>query len=214
MSSALTLCTLGIAISSGLPRDGLIFDFDSTNYNYSAGTWIDTSGNNNHATQSTSGKRPTIISDALNGFSGIRFDGSDDCLILPTGLTTAHHFWVFKSITANFNNYGSVVANIDGALRSGTHFQFGSTQFHADPLPVAVRKNKVDLSGSFSLTTITSYMLLSVQPFRTTVSLQIGAMETFFGNLEIVKAAAYNTVQAGTALTQIENYLISRYGLS
>jgi hypothetical protein len=42
--------------------------------------WNDKSGNARHATQSTSGSRPTLTSSGLNGLGVVTFDGTDDWL--------------------------------------------------------------------------------------------------------------------------------------
>lgn len=50
--------------------------------------WKDRSGNGNHATQPTSGKRPVIAGNSINSLSAVRFDGADDWMTI-TGCTFA-----------------------------------------------------------------------------------------------------------------------------
>lgn len=45
--------------------------------------WNDKSGNDRHATQSSTA-RPTFVSSALNNLPVLRFDGSNDCLLLTS----------------------------------------------------------------------------------------------------------------------------------
>jgi hypothetical protein len=46
--------------------------------------WEDKSGNGRHATQGTAGSRPLRKTGTINGRDALRFDGSDDRLIVPT----------------------------------------------------------------------------------------------------------------------------------
>ena len=65
----------------------LVLQFDSVNY--AAGTWTDTSGNANNATQSTGGLRPTLVWSATpGGKPALQFDGADDFLSLTTALSS------------------------------------------------------------------------------------------------------------------------------
>lgn len=50
------------------------------------GVWTDMSGNGRNASQADSAKRPSIVTNALNGKQVRRFDGADDFLGLTTGL--------------------------------------------------------------------------------------------------------------------------------
>ena len=45
-------------------------------------TWTDASGLNNNASQANSSERPLVIHDAMNGKKAVRFDGSDDSLVI------------------------------------------------------------------------------------------------------------------------------------
>lgn len=44
------------------------------------GTWSDSSGQGNHATQATAAKKPTYKTNIINGLPAVRFDGVDDYL--------------------------------------------------------------------------------------------------------------------------------------
>lgn len=57
--------------------------------------WEDKSGNNYHATQSTSASRPTLNSNALNGKAAIRFDGSNDGMFISDSLYLTRSYTVF-----------------------------------------------------------------------------------------------------------------------
>ena len=57
--------------------------------------WSDKSGSGNHATQPTAGERPTLASTALNGKPAVRFDGSDDGLVIADSLSLGRPYTVF-----------------------------------------------------------------------------------------------------------------------
>lgn len=88
--------------------------------------WSDQSGKGNHLTQGTASKQPVLLTDAINGYPVVRFDGIDDSL--EKSLTTPHNgsssvFIVMKvnavgqtynngifttTITANPNSYAII----------------------------------------------------------------------------------------------------------
>lgn len=68
------------------------------------GTWADSSGNANNATQSTSAQKPTYKATILNSLPVVRFDGTDDNLNLATNITDGT---VTIFIVANKLNTGS-----------------------------------------------------------------------------------------------------------
>jgi hypothetical protein len=80
------ILALGFA-TAPLARASLVLQFDSTNY--VAGTWTDTSGNANHATQGTVGSQPTLTGSTPLGKPALVFDGTDDLLGLTTALSGA-----------------------------------------------------------------------------------------------------------------------------
>jgi len=64
-------------------------------------SWQDQSGKGNHATQETADNRPTIRKRVLNNKSVVRFDGTNDFLILPNtlaALTEGEMFIVLKAV--------------------------------------------------------------------------------------------------------------------
>lgn len=88
----------------------------------SAGQWDDLSGNGRHATQSSSGNQPAIITNALNGRQVRRFDGVNDFLSYSTSLFTytgaASVFAVTSNITTESGGYGSVLSEHSSSSNS------------------------------------------------------------------------------------------------
>ena len=69
--------------------------------------WRDKSGNNRHANQDTAANQPQFVSNALNGKSLLRFDGSDDRMEFTGGFVPGDFVVLFKRV----NNAQSVVRN-------------------------------------------------------------------------------------------------------
>lgn len=61
--------------------------------------WNDKSGNGNHATQTTAGRRPVIADNAINSLPAVRFDGTDDWMKI-TGCTFAQSPFSFYMVHA------------------------------------------------------------------------------------------------------------------
>jgi hypothetical protein len=78
--------------------------------------WNDQSGNNNHATQATAGKRPQYLTGIHNSLPVIRF--SSDCLTVSVTLTTFTVIIAFRNTAANavILEQGATVASNDGFL--------------------------------------------------------------------------------------------------
>lgn len=91
-------------------------------------TWPDMSGEGNHATQATSGNRPTYRAGVLNGLPVVRFDGTNDFLTLgkaalgSTGLFAAagQAFTVFAVSRVAPNSIGTIIGR---AATSNRTFQ-------------------------------------------------------------------------------------------
>lgn len=80
--------------------------------------WNDKSGNNKNAAQSTAAKQPAYSSNQLNGYHGIVFNGTSDCLRIPSislnTFTTV--FFVMKNPSggAFFIEHSQNASNFDG----------------------------------------------------------------------------------------------------
>jgi hypothetical protein len=62
----------------------------------SLASWVDKSGQANHATQPTSSKQPQQVANQLNGNPVVRFDGSDDMMSFPELSDIRTVFWVVE----------------------------------------------------------------------------------------------------------------------
>ncbi len=86
--------------------------------------WNDASPSGNHATQSVTNFRPSLVTSApeINDMPLLRFDGTDDFVLFNTYLTSIETvFWVVKERTGATNKYRSLL----GDYNNGPHFHRG-----------------------------------------------------------------------------------------
>ena len=87
--------------------------------------WNDKSGNGRHATQETANKRPSVVSDSVNGGSVIRLDGVDDEMALPSITATAgiRLYFVLRQNKGASGRNGGIAAMTSLASATGNdHF--------------------------------------------------------------------------------------------
>jgi len=136
---------LGNSITSGVALDEFTWiptDVDGlvvwhrNNTSVDVGQWNDSSGNNNHATQSTSGNQASVDK------GGLHFDGSDDFYEYSTqlniGNTEGYTLAIVYHLDSTSNK--SVVFSKDA---NSTFFEF----FDADTVRINYGGNVINLSG-------------------------------------------------------------------
>ena len=187
--------------------------------------WTDKSGNNNHATQTTSGAQPVNQTNALNGYAGVIFQNTSQGLSGPTG--------AYQTIVAvrsmpgagHYQYLFSSPANQDFSIRGG-----GAGTVYADG------PNGNDwTSGTGSATTLTqwingtqglagsstNHILVSsaASPTNSTYSLSnIAAGQAWSGrgmngNDPVYEILAYSSTLSTTQRQIIENYEAATWGL-
>ena len=82
--------------------------------------WDDKSGNDKHATQTGSTSQPESGADTINGLNTLKFDGSNDRLLISSPLSSPIN-----------NAYMFIVYKVNSTSTSGTCFQFGSVRWLA-----------------------------------------------------------------------------------
>lgn len=187
----------------------------------------DLSGNNNDATQATSGSRPTFKTSIVNGHSVVDFDGTDDFLEFGTHLTNdaISMFVIYK----NENNSG-----IKGFLTTEKHLIFANnsafTAVYANPVTyynisktlntfsVTSLKTNGDLSGStLSLTdgNSSSSPTRAEQANKTVSYLGVnqGATSLYFEG-QVAELILFNEELNTASMVIIGNYLAGKYNLT
>jgi len=155
--------------------------------------WNDQSGNSNHATQGSSSLRPLLVTNQLNGYPAIRFDGIDDYLqvngigTLPTGIDKPMSVFVVTKRT-------SALAQ-NTAWLSWYSSNIGDYQSYVGPLGHEggqYQSRKRDSAGIFKgagpagTTTINSFIYCSVVWSGTTASIwEDGVLQINAGDINL-----------------------------
>lgn len=107
-------------------------------------SWTDLSGNDNHAEQISVTNQPTFVTNQINGFPAIEFDGTDDYLDFTNNLTTD----ATTIFTVNLSDGTSLKAVVATEKHSLNTEYFNSTAVYYSPF----QKNSISKSqGQYSL---------------------------------------------------------------
>ncbi|MBV6485012.1 MAG: hypothetical protein KFKLKKLM_01559 [Flavobacteriales bacterium] len=91
-------------------------------------SWNDFSGNNNHANQTTSNRRPKFSTNAINGMPAVQFDGGDDMLEISANnnfnSNMVSHFLVYETSTLNAG--ANLILNMDFDEASNLLFSYAT----------------------------------------------------------------------------------------
>jgi hypothetical protein len=214
--------------------------FDATTGGYAVAAdgavarWEDKSGNARHATQDTSGSRPIRKLSVQNGLGGLRFDGSDDFLTTQTGYHTSNvtvfvvakrssgatralfqsgnstglGYTVADANTSSFDNcYARGVANGQvGSVSAGTSWRVISVTYTAGT-------RRVYIQGVLS---DTESFTINAPNVANGIATWIGSADFAGSNLngDIGEMIAYNAVLSDTDRAAVEQYLISKWGIT
>ncbi len=108
-TSVLTTTTLGAGAPATVP--GLVAWYQAgTHTTGNLATWLDVSGNDNHATQVDTTYQPQVFTNAINGQSVVRFDGNDDVLNPPNILSGASEgeIYIVNRLENFYNQYNGL----------------------------------------------------------------------------------------------------------
>ncbi len=191
-------------------------------------SWADQSGNSRDLTEGTN--RPSIQTNQVNGYSGIRFDGSNDKLSTPT-FTLNQPFTVFSAlkVITNTNARRAYGANAGASgttlvLRGGTTVQINDSSSGSDGASASMT------SGTYYIVKLIGNGTSSVlalnngsdntsgtnvdDPLVSAVAFQLGCQNgASFANVEFAEVIVYNSAVSGANLTSLLSYFQSRYAL-
>lgn len=190
-------------------------------------SWADQSGNSRDLTEGTN--RPSIQSAQVNGYPGIRFDGSNDKLTSPS-FTLNQPFTVFAIVKVITNTnprriFGSTGGTVTKpVLRGGSTVQLNDESSGADGASVSMT------SGTYYLLKVVGNSTSSVMalnngsdatsasdindPLTSAAGFQLGCNAgASFANVEYAEIAIYDSSITGTNLTNLLTYFQTRYAL-
>jgi lysophospholipase L1-like esterase len=106
-----------------LRSDSLVYNDDGTTLATNGQTvrrWNDKSGNSNNFTQSTSGARPTLVTNVLGSYPSVRFDATDDVLVGPDALAGTDAISIFTVWSMDSSNGRSLSISKHGAFNAAS----------------------------------------------------------------------------------------------
>ena len=225
------LATVGmlLVLAASVHAD-LILQLKPADYNESTGTWHDTSGNNNDATQATADARPALVTgQTVNGSSVLRFDGWD-----YQALTS--------SITDNALTIFAYLRPVSGSLKAIVGGSSGDLEYRIYSTPTPLRQELVmqqvqKIATSFTDLSVTSFSSISLAidkgentySFRLEgnsdgsgtsalietiggihyVGAALSAVEYFKG--DIAEIRIYNTAMSDTERSAVEAEFVASY---
>lgn len=196
--------------------------------NYTAGSWLDSSGSGNTATQATAGKQPTLVASSLNGHSIVRFTAaSTQYLTLTTAFYPGTNWTQFAVIKkAASGNSVQVMTNLTGgdpvSLQCYTDNKiYTENQANLWSLSDAATSwaywvtentsNTITLRKSAAAQTLTNLGAnVSANQWNT-----IGARSdvSSYSNGDFAEILIYSTALNPTDRALVEAYLATKYGL-
>ena len=189
-------------------------------------TWPDASDEANDATQATEDYRPTYQTNELNGKPVVRFDGSNDWLVLDTNIT-ASSVWTCFHVLKKTGSYMFGVANHDHAhgatafnswindqlyVNDGTKNYYVNSQLWTSHTIVATKltggtctgwRNGITL-GAFSASSAASEGVFN----------SIGKLNTNYSTGDIAEIIIYNSALSDGDRGDVESYLSTKYNIA
>lgn len=106
-------------------------------------TWLDASGNENNATQTTFASQPTGVANQINGHAGVVFDGVDDSLVTPLENSTPFTYFIVSKLSSSGAFQMLISANQKDELRYNTSDEI---QFEPQASPVTDSVSSLSLN--------------------------------------------------------------------
>jgi hypothetical protein len=185
-------------------------------------TWPDLSGNLRDATQAVAIKKPTLMFNQINGKKVVRFDGTDDALVLPAfALTSSSIFVVTKASPAASSAYAPFIivdnAQICVKLSSGnTWGTFVGADLSAGETLVFATPALVEMTSTAGATFLYQDGVqknMAAGPSSGVNPGSIGDTTGFnrFLSADIAEIIVYSSVLSDSDRTLVEDYLTDAY---
>lgn len=134
--------------------------------------WNDQSGSGNNATQSTSAFRPTYITNAVDGYSAIRFNGDNTFLSISNTSDLSQPQMTFFGVSTHESNNTSGRYLISKAPQlTGYGLSFGTNIIRFDASGILSSVGRIQSRPMSNLTTIRKFSVLMGRAGRTVESL-------------------------------------------
>lgn len=246
-TSAVASITIQVDTSTAnVPRTGLVTwlksDYGVTTSGSNVTNWTDFSGLGNNASQATSTKQPTFVTNAVNGFPALSFDGTSDYMQLPSGMagfagttiyivaspttiTLARRLLDFGSGVTNNNNLtvsefvsgankGSSLVSYNGSTSSIVSSTTGLTASTFQVLEYLQNANNGGTLFTNGTQTATGTVTNINQVTRTTNVIGAACNNNDWFSGSIAEVLVYNTALTPTDRGNVQTYLKNKYGIN
>lgn len=206
--------------------------------------WIDQSGNNRHAVQTSTASQPALVTGVINGLPALRFDGADDFLTFALPVNGLSGMTIFL-VAANGQNQNGGVSQAERAalfwnetapwgtlylspFQGMVHFRFGTLQAGnamSYPRATAVGRDFTLSTAVKDGTTDSLYVngtvamsqgnkLSTIAGCRDIGNLGRGYNDTTYYAGDIAEVLVYTRALAASDRAAVESYLSRKYGWS
>ncbi|MCB0802888.1 MAG: T9SS type A sorting domain-containing protein [Flavobacteriales bacterium] len=209
----------------------LWLDANSLNLNNNdpVSSWTDLSGNNNHAVQATSSKKPVFLTNEINGHPSISFDGSNDVLNISSHITSSA-ISIYTIYTSSSTNTEGVLTIQKHALMRGNNIlyslsespgykhtisksngSYSIVQFNTD---ASASGSQMQLSSGNTIIAQTRNSLLNRGASAIGARITNGGSEGLYLSGKISEVIIFNTQLNSAEVKIINSALESKYNLS
>ncbi|MBS1954390.1 MAG: chitobiase/beta-hexosaminidase C-terminal domain-containing protein [Cyanobacteria bacterium SZAS-4] len=232
--------------TANVPRTGLVTwlksDYGVTTSGSNVTNWTDFSGLGNSASQATSTKQPTFVTNAVNGFPALSFDGTSDYMQLPSGMagfagatiyivanpttiTLARRLLDFGSGVTNNNNLtvsefvsgankGSSLVSYNGSTSSIVSSTTGLTASTFQVLEYLQNGSNVGTLFTNGTQTATGTVTNINNVTRSTNVIGAACNNNDWFSGSIAEILVYNTALSSTDRGNVQTYLKNKYGIN
>ena len=200
----------------------------------SVATWYDVSGNANNATQSSSGNQPILITNAVNGYPVLTFNGSSSFFNLPSsgslGIKNSD-YEIFIVARSSYTAQPEFVLSGDYQFEvqlNGTfgvrfipntttnYYDEGTANEYSNGVPhifgftAGTSGGGVTVDDTTGATTTTS--LIDTNNVAIVLGERVGAIYHFDG--DIAEMIVYNTILDSAQQNEVDSYLAKKYNIT
>lgn len=200
--------------------------------------WADQSGNGNDAVQATAANQPLYVANQLNGEPVIRFDGSNDYLIIADDATMRGMYGLSIYVVGKrYSTYSCYLNSWEGGSDIRNHYIFGNNFGAKADFYTGTSISSV--GGSYTYTVTTSYYLLNgiyngskmyiyangsldATTYNQTGHIGTGIKDTYIGTIynlsyftqiDVCEIIMYSNSNSTVQRQQVENYLNAKYAI-
>jgi hypothetical protein len=203
----------GTSTTSPTDFSGISLWLDASDLSTAGSTWLDKSGNANHATKNGS---PTLVPNAANGLGAMRYSGANSDYHSFTQMTDIRTvFWVIKAVGSDQFLLGDNSGNIYHFHNNGSYFWHGS-HASANIINGTTRLNGSAITGT-STAYPSSFGIISLKTTGNVTANNFSRDRTQSGrnwNGDLGELIIFNTALSDDDIVKVESYLGRKWGIS